>query len=281
MGWTVGTDLAAHRAAVGAFLAADPVGHTSQATILATLAAGISWSDEAPVFALHRDGDGTVDGSAVRTPPHPLVLDGAHDVRGLAAALAGRNLSGVNAPEPLAEAFAAAWGAANGVDVRPARRLHLLALPDRAALVAPAAGTRVVVRPATTADLPVVVELVAAMREEIHEHGMSPAQILLDRIDAGLLFVLAENDEIVATAQASEAVAGVSRVAGVYTTPAARARGNAAVVTAAVTLAAYDAGAEHVCLFTDADNPTSNGVYERLGYVRRPDDRLVLRFEGR
>ena len=78
------------------------------------------------------------------------------------------------------------------------------------------------------------------------------------------------------TAQATPAVAGVSRVAGVYTPPAWRGRGYAGAVTAAATRAAYAAGARHVCLFTDAANPTANGVYERLGYRRHPVDRLSL-----
>jgi predicted GNAT family acetyltransferase len=48
-------------------------------------------------------------------------------------------------------------------------------------------------------------------------------------------------------------------------------------VTAAVTRAALDAGAEHVVLFTDLANPTSNGVYQRLGY-RPVSDRLMVGF---
>jgi predicted GNAT family acetyltransferase len=48
-------------------------------------------------------------------------------------------------------------------------------------------------------------------------------------------------------------------------------------VTAAVSQAALDAGAAEVVLYTDLANPTSNSLYQRLGY-RPVEDRVVLRF---
>jgi predicted GNAT family acetyltransferase len=48
-------------------------------------------------------------------------------------------------------------------------------------------------------------------------------------------------------------------------------------VTAVLTRVAQEAGAEHVVLFTDVANPTSNAIYQRLGY-RPTNDRLVLGF---
>lgn len=278
MAWSVGTDLDGHRRTVAQFLAADPVERTSQATILATLASGVRWSDTPPVFAVHRDPDGRVDAAALTTPPHPLMLDGAADPLGLVEALDAVPLPGVNAPEPVAVAFAAAWSARHATVAEPDDRLHLLELPTPGDLVDPPAPVDARVRRATPADLAVVVDLIAAMRAEIGEHGASPVQIVRDRIDAGLLFVVDRDGELLATANVSVAVAGMSRVAGVYTEPGARGRGYAAVVTAAVTRAAFAAGARRLCLFTDASNPTSNGVYERLGYRRRPHDRVVLRF---
>ncbi|MGF7236729.1 MAG: GNAT family N-acetyltransferase [Frankia sp.] len=67
------------------------------------------------------------------------------------------------------------------------------------------------------------------------------------------------------------------RLAPVYTPPAHRRQGYAAAVTAAVSQAALDAGAREVLPFTDLANPTSNGVYRRLGY-ERAGDRVELSF---
>jgi predicted GNAT family acetyltransferase len=70
-------------------------------------------------------------------------------------------------------------------------------------------------------------------------------------------------------------IAGSARVAPVYTPPEHRGRGYAAAVTAEVSAAARRAGADEVLLFTDLANPTSNGVYTRIGY-RPVSDRLVV-----
>jgi hypothetical protein len=42
-----------------------------------------------------------------------------------------------------------------------------------------------------------------------------------------------------------------------------------AAVTAEATAAALTGGAEHVTLYTDLANPTSNSIYQAIGY--RPD----------
>jgi predicted GNAT family acetyltransferase len=78
-------------------------------------------------------------------------------------------------------------------------------------------------------------------------------------------------------AGAQRPAAGVVRVGPVYTPPEHRGRGYGAAVTAAVSQAALDAGAAGVVLFTDLANPTSNALYERLGY-RPVEDRVVLSF---
>jgi predicted GNAT family acetyltransferase len=71
--------------------------------------------------------------------------------------------------------------------------------------------------------------------------------------------------------------AGVVRLGPVYTPPELRERGYAGAVTVAVSQAALEAGARHVVLFTDLANPTSNALYQRLGY-RPVEDRVELSF---
>lgn len=79
-------------------------------------------------------------------------------------------------------------------------------------------------------------------------------------------------------AAVSRVIEGQARVHLVYTPPADRGRGHAAGVTAAAGRAALDAGADHVLLFTDLANPTSNALYQRLGY-RPVTDHLGVEFE--
>jgi predicted GNAT family acetyltransferase len=45
-----------------------------------------------------------------------------------------------------------------------------------------------------------------------------------------------------------------------------RGRGYAGACTAAVSQTILDGGAQFCTLFTDLSNPTSNGIYQRIGY---------------
>jgi predicted GNAT family acetyltransferase len=61
-------------------------------------------------------------------------------------------------------------------------------------------------------------------------------------------------------------VACVCRVGSVYTPPQRRQRGYGGAVTSAVSRQALAEGAAEVLLYTDLANPTSNALYQRLGY---------------
>jgi predicted GNAT family acetyltransferase len=58
---------------------------------------------------------------------------------------------------------------------------------------------------------------------------------------------------------------GVSRIGPVFTPREHRGRGYAGAAVALVSRRLRDEGVR-VCLFTDQANPTSNALYERLGY---------------
>ena len=68
------------------------------------------------------------------------------------------------------------------------------------------------------------------------------------------------------------------RVGPVYTPPAQRGRGYATTLTAAVTQDQLDRGRRFVTLFTDLANPTSNRIYQAIGY-RPVRDVHVVAFE--
>jgi predicted GNAT family acetyltransferase len=81
----------------------------------------------------------------------------------------------------------------------------------------------------------------------------------------------------VSVAGRTRAVAAMVRVGPVYTPPELRGHGYAGAVTVAVSQAALDAGIREVVLYTDLANPTSNALYQRLGY-RPVEDRVVFSF---
>ncbi|MGW2410455.1 GNAT family N-acetyltransferase [Streptomyces sp. NPDC001739] len=72
-------------------------------------------------------------------------------------------------------------------------------------------------------------------------------------------------------AAATSIVGGMVRVDPVYTPAHLRGRGYAGAVTVEASRAALAAGATDVVLFTDPNNPTSNALYQRIGYVHVAD----------
>jgi predicted GNAT family acetyltransferase len=134
-------------------------------------------------------------------------------------------------------------------------------------------------RTATAAD----VDLVAAWAEAfLVDSGLvgpvEDQRNLVSRRIAGeeiSLWVVA--GEAVSMAAVSPLVGGVGRVNLVYTPPAERGHGYGAAVSAAVTQRALDEGADTCMLYADVANPTSNGVYRRIGY-RKIGDSVTLRF---
>lgn len=58
----------------------------------------------------------------------------------------------------------------------------------------------------------------------------------------------------------------MSHIRDVYTLPEFRKRGYASAMTAKISQMLLDKGCDSVCLFADADDSTSNGVYQRIGF---------------
>jgi predicted GNAT family acetyltransferase len=72
--------------------------------------------------------------------------------------------------------------------------------------------------------------------------------------------------EPVALAARTATAAGVARIAPVYTPSEHRRRGYGAAITAACTADALARDAEHVVLFADVENPTTNAIYRQIGF---------------
>jgi predicted GNAT family acetyltransferase len=76
-------------------------------------------------------------------------------------------------------------------------------------------------------------------------------------------------------AGAVPATGGVVRIGPVYTPPDRRARGYATACVEALSRSIVDAG-DTAILYTQLANPTSNGIYRRIGYEPVLE---VLRYE--
>ena len=274
MGWEFSTDVEAYARAAGALLAADPALHTISLTVIEAARAG-RYEDE--IYGWWTDADGRVAGAVSHTPPHLLLLGVVPDeaVRPLVDQLVadGRSIAGVNGASALAAQVAAVWTATTGRRAELGGAMRLFRLGT---LVPPDPMPAGKARPATEADLDLLVDWVMAFSEEAVEPGADVRPSVLDRLSFGG-WTIWEDGVPVSVAGRSRIAAGVARIAPVYTPPEHRRHGYAAAVTAAASQAARDAGAGEVVLFTDLTNPTSNGVYKRIGYEPLTD-RLGLRF---
>jgi predicted GNAT family acetyltransferase len=282
MAWTLTESLDDYVGAAGEFLRSRPVHNTIQLTALESLRArgALVFGDVAPLFGWWQSAAAEVSAALLHTPPYPVLLTGLPErsADALAEALAawGRQLPGVNAQQDDAAAFAAAWSRLTGAGFHEFRRSRLFRLEQ---LRAPVPSPRGAARVAAAADRDLLESWFDAFTKELADLGGPGRGIVDDRLSYGGLTLWEADGAAVSLAGVSRPTAGVIRVAPVYTPPDHRGRGYGGAVTAAVSQAALDAGASHVVLFTDLANPTSNALYQRLGY-RPVEDRVVLRFES-
>ncbi|MGW2179632.1 GNAT family N-acetyltransferase [Streptomyces sp. NPDC001732] len=273
MTWTFTDDVDVFLDAAGASLSARPAENTLILTVTATLrhTGPHAYGDTAPLLGWWRGADGEVAGTLVQTPPHPPLLGSVapEAVGPLAAALP---LTRINADRTTAEALAATWP---GHRVDQEQRLHRLGT-----LVPPSPAPPGRPRTAVAADRELLVRWHLAFADETGQSGARVERLVDERTASGGLTLWEDGGAPVSMAGVSSQIAGTVRVAAVYTPPEHRGRGYAAAVTAEISRTAREAGAQEVLLFTDLANPTSNGVYRRIGY-RAVSDRLLISAEER
>jgi predicted GNAT family acetyltransferase len=257
-------------ARAGAFLRSRPDLHTVPLTVTEALRTrgADAYGAEAPVFGrLERAGE--VRAAFFRTPPRRLYLTPLtpEEADTLAARLAGLGvlLPGVSADHDTATAFAAAWQRHTGTTPTLHERERLYRLGT---LTSPQPAPEGRGRVAGEQDREQLMlwyrEFVAAIGGSASGDAGSWADT---RIASGRVTLWEVPDGTpVSMAGMTPMVAGQIRVAPVYTPAHLRGRGYAGAVTAEVSQAALSAGAAEVLLFADLANPTSNGLYQRIGY---------------
>ncbi len=281
MTWTLTPDLENYLATAGDFLRSDPVRNTIPLTVAQTLRirGPRAFGEIAPLFGWWRGPDGEITAALLHTPPYPVLLTGLPE--GSAGPLTellvarGRQVRGVNSDEHNATAFAAVWSGLTGAGAEEFLRTRLYWLGQLQPPEPPPPGAA---RLATAADRDLLRRWLAAFSEEIADDvGRGGDELIDDRLSHGGLTLWVSDGTAVSLAGINRQVAGTVRVGPVYTPPEYRRLGYGAAVTAAVSRAALDAGAENVVLFTDLANPTSNALYRRIGFGP-VEERVVLHF---
>jgi len=222
--------------------------------------------------------DGQVAGVAVRTAPYNLILARPVDDRALEALAASisSELPGVVGAVPEVDGFTEAWTARYDVTatVRLEQRIYAL---QRLFAPHPTDGASHL---AGVDDRNLAI---AWMREFTAEamHGDDAdagriersVDARLDPASAGGIVLWEVEGEPVSLAAFGGPTPNGMRIGPVYTPPEHRGRGYGSAVTAAASGLVLDRGMRFCFLYTDLANPTSNGIYMRIGYEPVCDSR--------
>ncbi|GAA5118579.1 GNAT family N-acetyltransferase [Haloechinothrix salitolerans] len=247
----------------------DPVRHTIALTVLRQLETAAPSDSRKPLLITIHNGDTTI-GAAFRTSRWPIGVSGVpeHAIADLVEFLVdgGHGIVGVNGPQPEADRFAELWMSATGQTstLGMAQRLYRLD-----SLKPPSVAGEW--RSATEDDVPLLVRWRHGFIEDAHMPTADPdwaeGQLRRDLAAGGMHGIWSVSGEPVSYASASLPSSGMSRVSSVYTPRERRGHGYGSAVTATVSQWALDNGASDVVLFTDLSNPTSNAIYQKIGYV--------------
>lgn len=268
-------DVRDFRARTGPLLLADELRHSVPLGVLATIERDPDRFTEHHLW-LVKDG-GEVVACALRTPPFHLLAVGhpAGFDELVATVLAdGIPVPGVNGFRPEVEEFAERWARATGSSARTAMSMRMYSTDA----VVPPRAVPGRMRAAFDADH----ELLGAWaRSFAVETGLpeGPEQLarsLAAQIGADPGIVVWEVDGAPVTlAGGRESSPGIARVGPVYTPPEHRRRGYATSLVAAWTSELLRRGMRRCALFTDLANPTSNSIYQAVGYRPYADAAVI------
>ena len=262
-----------------AFTASDPLSTNVIGVWVAGVIDGTHPQGDHDVWITILDQDRVV-GVAMHTPPFPPFLSRmpATAASELAEYLhaAGHRVHGVNGEVTTTTAFADTWTAGTCCRSSVQVSMRSYQLGTLSVPIGVSGGART----GGTDDTYVVREWFVSFHDEAtpHEPGEHMTLAADQRLVAGQITLWIDEGRAVSMAGHSVPANGVARIGPVYTPPGHRRNGYGAAVTAAASLAALDEGADHVVLYTDLANPTSNSIYQNISYVADHDAQR-LRFE--
>lgn len=269
-------------AATAGYRGAEPVRTNVLGTVATGVASGARSYDEC--FWWVASDDDEVVGAALRTVPFGLHLGpmtpGCAAAIGTQVARADPSCPWVTGPVAAACEIASVLCGPDspGGPPTPSQRQLLQTIES---LEAPEVHGEL--RRATLEDATLVDDWLRAFAHELGEVTWPNQVDQAESIESGRIFLWVCDGEVVSLAGHSFTInvpgGSIARVGPVYTPPAQRGLGYASAVTAGVVDLLMRQGST-VMLFSDADNPTSNSVYRRLGF-RVVDEVVRIRLDAR
>lgn len=218
-------------------------------------------------YFLTVDNDGTIVGAALITPPRRLLITSMPDraMTLLADYLlaAGAPVPGVLGPEPEAKLFADYWTSNTSRSSRPKMSERIYSCTA----VIPPTYSPGRLRPAAQDDEALLsVWCVQFCLDARIEDETVYFKAQLPRKIADQSLYVWENDVVLSMATVERDTAHGIAISWVYTPAHLRRQGYATTCVAALTQRMLDSGKQFCCLYTDLSNPTSNSIYQKIGY---------------
>ena len=263
------TDAATFLARAKPFLVAHEAEHNLLLGIAGSLVEHPGYYAQDPYLAtVEHNGD--VVAVAMMTPPYNLgisLTDTPAALDEISRDLWDRRLfpPGLLAPSLVARAFVERWRQVSGQAAAPGRAQRIYRLDA----VVPVSGVPGEVRRATTADRDLLATWawafsVEAMGEDEAARSERSVDLRLAGASSGF-FLWVDGEPVCMVGYGGPTPHGI-RIGPVYTPPARRNRGYASAATAAASQALLDEGRRFFFLFADLANPTTNRIYQAIGY---------------
>ncbi len=229
---------------------------------------GRRYGEDPPTFLTVDDG-GDFVAAAIRTPPHPLILHCEEGHLGALSAIVERlttadpHLPGVNGEARPAATFAELWSRRVRAPAEIERRLRIYVLRE----VDPPAGISGRMRSAREEDVDLVAKWMRGFHAEAapNDPPTDPRETVFRFMESGTLVVWDHGGPVSMAGSSRGSVHGAA-VSAVYTPPENRGNGYASACVAALSQLLLDRGCAFCTLYTDLSNPTSNRIYQRIGY---------------
>jgi hypothetical protein len=260
-----------------AFLQRDEPRHNLILGVADTLATNPGLYPEVAFWIVREGAD--VVACALHTSPYNIVVAQPRDDESLAvlADAIDAELPGVTAAKPEVDAFAEAWTARTGSSTRVVLEQGVYALREVVPL--PRAPGRS--REATEDDFEIVRSwffdfALEALHGDEREASVHERQVRQRLGSSTGGFTLWEDEgTIVSMSGYGGRTPNGIRIGPVYTPPELRGRGYATTLVAEQSARLLREGRTFCFLYTDLANPTSNAIYERIGYARVCDSRQI------
>src|SRR5436190_911920 len=224
------------------------------------------WIGNAAVAFYVVEDEGRVLVAAMHNQPYRLVLTrGPGPAIAMIADWAARkkvNLAGVIGVPESVLMYTRAWSKLSRDKLKGGHRLRIYQLEK----LKPAAQVSGRLEPATMSEVDLLTQWNIAFTRDVEQPITGGERAMAERvIREGRLFVWRDPQPVSMAAWAGQTSRGV-RINMVYTPPELRRRGYASAAVSALTKKLLESGRKFVFLFTDLSNPTSNKIYQQMGY---------------